>query len=80
MFLIFENFLGLGALPELWMRFHVIPLFKSRSRYSLLNYFLVSLTSVCCKRLERFIVSHLVIYLEDSGILLPHQFGYRKSR
>jgi hypothetical protein len=80
LFLIFEKSLRLGTLPDLWMESLIIPLFKSRSRYCPLNYRPVSLTSVCCKSMERIIVSHLVSYLEDSGILSPHQFGFRRSR
>ena len=78
--ILFERSLLCGVLPDLWLESIVIPLFKGKSRYDPLNYRPVSLTSVCCKSLERIIVSCLVEYLESNEILSPHQFGFRKSR
>jgi hypothetical protein len=46
-----------------------VPLFKQGSRCSPLNYRLVSLTSVCCKVMERIVVSHIVQFLEYVGLL-----------
>ena len=55
-------------------------LFKNGSRCNPLNYRPVSLTSVCCKSLERVIVSQLTEYLETSGLLSSNQFVFRKGR
>lgn len=77
---IFKRSLQLGVLPSLWLTSLVVPLYKSKSRYSPLNYRPVSLTSVCCKSMERVIVSQLMGYLEDNDLISPHQFGFRRSR
>ena len=56
------------------------PLFKKGSRYDPLNYRPVSLTSVCCKTLERIVTKHIHEYLESNAILSDHQFGFRPGR
>jgi hypothetical protein len=78
--ILFQRSLICGVLPDLWLESIVIPLFKGKSRYDPLNYRPVSLTSVCCKSLEKIIVSGLVEFLESNEILSPHQFGFRKFR
>ena len=45
-----------------------------------INYRPVSLTSVCCKVLERVIVSQVVAYLESNGLLSVNQVGFRKGK
>lgn len=77
--IIFRRSLQLGSLPDLWLTSIVIPLYKGKSRYNPLNYRPVSLTSVCCKSMERVVVSNLVDYLEDNGIISAHQFGFRRG-
>jgi hypothetical protein len=78
--LIFNRSLESGVLPEAWLVSTIVPLFKGKSRYESLNYRPVSLTSVCCKTMERILVSHLVEYLEDNELLSPNQFGFRRGR
>jgi hypothetical protein len=78
--ILFQRSLHFGVLPDLWLESVVIPLFKGKSRYDPLNYRPVSLTSVCCRSLERIIVSCLVEFLESNRILSPHQFGFRQGR
>ena len=53
------------------------PIFKGGSRSVTSNYRPVSLTSVCCKVLERIISSHIYDYLEEFSLISPHQFGFR---
>jgi len=78
--LIFNKSLVAGHLPGMWSLSTVVPLFKGGSRYDPLNYRPISLTSVCCKSMERVIVSHLVEYLELNGLLSSDQFGFRRGR
>ena len=80
LYLIFCRSLAEGSVPSAWKRSTVIPLFKKGSRYDPLNYRPVSLTSICCKTMERIIVKHLYEYLELNGILSNHQFGFRPGR
>ena len=78
--LIFEKSLSSGVLPVVWKDADVTPLFKKGSRYVGDNYRGVSLTSVCCKSMERLLKSHAVEYLEVNGLLSEFQFGFRKGR
>lgn len=67
-------------LPLEWKTSIVVPIFKKGSRYNPLNYRPISLTSVPCKMLERIIVKHLNVFLEEENILSDHQFGFRAGR
>ena len=66
-----------GELPRAWKQSCVIPIFKKGSRYDPLNYRPISLTSVCCKTLERIISNHIREYLDTNSLLSEHQFGFR---
>ena len=68
-YLLFERSLDEGVVPNLWKTSVVAPLYKNGSRCEPLNYRPVSLTSVCCKVLERGIVFQVVDYLESNGLL-----------
>jgi hypothetical protein len=78
--LIFEKSMQSGVLPAIWRESVVVPIFKGKSHCDPLNYRPVSLTSVCCKSMERIVVDQLVDYLEYNNILSCHQFGFRKGR
>ena len=78
--LIFESSLCDGVLPEAWKGSVITPIFKAGSRCSVQNYRPVSLTSVCCKTLERLLVAHIMDYLEGNGLLAAEQFGFRRGR
>ena len=80
LFIIFQKSLLDSSLPALWKLAYVPPLFKAGSRYSRDNYRPVSLTSVCCKTMERLIKAHIVEYLEANGLLSDLQFGFRGGR
>ena len=62
-----------------WKSSRVIPIFKSGSKYSPLNYRPVSLTSSCCKVAEKLLAKHIVDYLEEFDIISNRQFGFRKG-
>ena len=55
-------------------------MFKKGSRYSLLNYKLISSTSVCCKTLEREIAAKLYEYIDSNGLFNDNQFAFRRGR
>jgi hypothetical protein len=80
LFILFNCSLQSGLLPDAWKSSLVIPIFKSKSRYDPLNYRPVSLTSVCCKSMERIVAAELVDYLESHHLLSSRQFGFRKAR
>ena len=76
LYLLFDRSLYKGVLPTPWKTSIVTPLFKNGNRCDPLNYHSVSLTSVCCKVLERVIVSQQVEVLEVNGLLSVNQFGF----
>ena len=80
LFLIFRKSLSMGKLPKEWKKSTIIPIFKKGSRYTPLNYRPISLTSVCCKTLERFISESLYSFLDSNGIFSNDQYGFRQGR
>ena len=80
LYIIFHRSLHTGELPSDWKNSIVIPIFKSETRYNPLNYRPVSLTSVCCKTMERILADQLTEYLEANTLLSNMQFGFRKGR
>ena len=80
LYLIFRKSLLDGVVPVDWKHSRIIPLFKKGSRHVALNYRPISLTSVCCKTLERVVADCLYEYLDSCGLLSPSQFGFRQGR
>ena len=78
--IIFNRSLQEGRVPSTWKSSSVIPIFKKGLRYNPLNYRPISLTSICCKAMERIVCSHLRYYLESNQLLSPHQYGFRTGR
>ena len=64
----------------MWKHAIVSALFKQGSRLQPLQYRPVSVTSVCCKVMERAIYSHSVEYLESNHLLSQFQYGFRAGR
>ena len=77
--LIFRLSLSTGSLPDDWKRSKVVPIFKSGSKSSPLNYRPVSLTSVPCKVLERLLVEHIMDFINENGLFSQNQFGFRSG-
>ena len=77
---LFRKSLDTGKVPEEWKQAIIIPLFKKGSKVQPGNYRPVSLTSQCCKILERIIRKHVVIHLENNNIISVHQHGFVKKR
>nr|VZI45871.1 unnamed protein product [Spirometra erinaceieuropaei] len=69
-----------GILPTDWKTAHITPLYKSGSRAQATNYRPVSLTSICCKVMEKTIKKELMAYLETHNLLSNAQYGFRRGR
>lgn len=80
LFKIFAISTNSGEIPDVWKKSSVVPIFKKGKQCDPLNYRPVSLTSVCCKILERIIAVALYEYLETNSILNDDQFGFRPGR
>uniref|UniRef100_A0A183SWC9 Reverse transcriptase domain-containing protein n=1 Tax=Schistocephalus solidus TaxID=70667 RepID=A0A183SWC9_SCHSO len=68
-----------GRLPPDWKTAWISPIHKSRSRASVNNYRPVSLTSICCKIMERIIKRELMQFLERHHLLSEAQHGFRRG-
>ena len=79
LYLIFVESLRFARVPSQWKLSNIIPIFKKGSRTDALNYRPISLTSICCKLLERIITDEIYNYLEENNLFSPHQFGFRKG-
>ena len=77
---VFNRSLREGIVPRAWKESMVVPIFKKGTKYDALNYRPVSLTSVCCKSMERIIAQHLTAFLEEHRLLDQNQFGFRAGR
>ena len=79
--LIFNKSMTEGNLPSQWKEAHVKPLFKKGKRAHPANYRPVSLTSLCCKLLERIIKVDITKHLvEKLGLITDDQHGFREGR
>ena len=78
--IIFKKSVNEGILPSMWKHAIVKPLFKKGSKKYPKNYRPVSLTSVCCKTLERIVRDTVIDYLEKNEIITDIQHGFRAGR
>ncbi|BHF70541.1 hypothetical protein SprV_0301359300 [Sparganum proliferum] len=67
-------------MPALWKLATIAPLFGGGSRASANNYRPVSLTSICCKIMEKIIKKALMQFLEQHHLLSDDQYGFRSGR
>ena len=77
---IFRSSLNSASLPSSWKHSTVMPILGPRGRRMPLHYRPVSLTSVCCKTMERLAGAHSVDYMESNALLSTNQFGFRAGR
>ena len=78
--LLYEQSLSEGKLPHQWKEGNVIALFKKGSKRSANNYRPVSLTSICCKILEKIIRNSIIKSLDEQGLIHKDQHGFRGGR
>ncbi|BHF82266.1 hypothetical protein SprV_0802540300 [Sparganum proliferum] len=77
---IFQTSFLTGCLPSDWKSATIAPLFKGGSCASANNYRPVSLTSICCKIMEKIIKKALMQFLEQHHLLSDAQHGFRSGR
>ena len=78
--IIYNKSLESGNLPKQWKEANVKPLYKKGKKQLTQNYRPVSLTSVCCKVLEKIIRNNIVKHLESLGVITNDQHGFREGR
>ena len=77
--LIFNKSIEEGKLPQEWKEANVTAIFKAGSRKKAENYRPISITSICCRIMERLIRNVIVEHLESNNILSSQQHGFRQG-
>ncbi|UYV68682.1 hypothetical protein LAZ67_6000429 [Cordylochernes scorpioides] len=77
---IFNNSWKTGKLPQDWKTATIIPIKKlDKSADDPKNYRPISLTSICCKLMEKIILRRLTYHLDTKNLLPEEQYGFRKA-
>ena len=79
-FLIWQDSLNSGFIPQKFKNQLITPVFKKGSKAIPQNYRPISLTSHIIKTFERIIRNKIVDHLERNNIICNHQHGFRKGR
>jgi len=69
-----------GKLPAAWKEAVITPIFKKGARAAVNNYRPISLTSVCCKIMEKLVRNSLLQHMITNGFLSDTQHGLVKGR
>nr|VZI45770.1 unnamed protein product [Spirometra erinaceieuropaei] len=78
--MLFQASFEAGGLPADWKSARITPLHKGGSKASANNYRPISLTSICCKLVEKIIKRELMRFLEQHNLLSDAQHGFRIGR
>ncbi|UYV81433.1 hypothetical protein LAZ67_20001180, partial [Cordylochernes scorpioides] len=77
---IFNNSWKTGKLPQDWKTATIIPIKKlDKSVDDPKNYRPISLTSICCKLMEKIILRRLTYHLDTRNLFPEEQYGFRKG-
>ena len=77
---LFQTSLQEGIVPKAWKEAYVSPIHKKGSKADVGNYRPISLTSVCCKLLEKIIRDALLRHMISNGFLSDQQHGFVYGR
>ena len=69
-----------GEIPNDWKKANVSPIYKKGARNKAENYRPISLTSIICKIMEKFIKEAVMHHLIDQELLSTKQFGFILGR
>nr|VZI26708.1 unnamed protein product [Spirometra erinaceieuropaei] len=78
--MLFQASFEAGCLPADWKSARITPLHKGGSKAPANNYRPISLTSICCKLMEKIIKRELMRFLEQHNLLSDAQHGLRSGR
>jgi hypothetical protein len=80
LYILFKASLSEGQVPQAWKEGKIVPIFKKGSRADVGNYRPVSLTSVCCKTMEKLVRNALLKHMIANGFLSDSQHGFVHGR
>ena len=78
--LIYKESMEESKLPKQWKYANVTPIFKTGKKSSVENYRPISVTSICCRAMEKIIRNAIVNHLETNNLLSEFQHGFRKGK
>ncbi|BHF84809.1 hypothetical protein SprV_0902796100 [Sparganum proliferum] len=78
--MLFQASFEAGCLPADWKSARITPLHKGGSKASENDYRSISLTSICCKLMEKIIKRELMRFLEQHNLLSDAQHGFPSGR
>ena len=76
----YNHSLSIGCIPSQWKCANVVPVYKRGDKTNMLNYRLVSLTSIVYKLLEKVVVKQLLDHCLDNGLITSQQHGFLPGR
>lgn len=77
---IFDSSMKDNVLPKSWKRAYVTPVFKKGANCDPNNYRPISLTSTCCKLMEKIVNTEILNYLTLNNLLTLHQHGFLNKK
>ena len=77
---IFNASLNEGKVPQDWREANISAIHKKGDKKKVNNYRPVSLTSVCCKLMEKCIRKRIMTYLLENDLLSKKQYGFISGR
>jgi len=79
-FLLAQQSLSDGSLPDIWKKAHITPIFKKGCKFQATNYRPISLTSQVVKLIETIIREQLWDFLTQHNALNLRQHGFTKQK
>jgi Reverse transcriptase (RNA-dependent DNA polymerase) len=77
---IFDTSFKTNRIPEQWLNAVVVPIHKKGVTNDPNNYRPISLTSTCCRVMERIINNEILDYLLKNSLITMHQHGFIKRK
>ena len=77
---IFQESIETRNIPNTWKLANVTPLHKKGPKQQVTNYRPISLTSIICKSMEKFVKDSLMNHMESNQLFTNGQHGHRKGR
>ena len=78
--LLLNKSLEVGQIPQDWKKAYVSPIYKKGARNRAENYRPISLTSIVCKIMERFVKTAILNHMIDNNLLSRKQYGFISGR
>ena len=77
---IFNESWRTGTVPDDWRRANISAIYKKGPKKDAANYRTVSLTSVCCKVMEKFVRKHLMNHILTNDLISQKQYEFMTGR